>query len=484
MVLNKKKRTVFFWIFFVLFFIVGFFLILYVNNIKIDFKHKKILQTGGIFLKVQPKKNISVYLDNKKQDISSLTIFQRLFFDNLFPKKYNLKVEKNGYFQWQKNLDVKAGIVTAASHIILLPKNIESIAKKNKIKDFDYSWFLNSKYILFAKDATSSFNLFIYSLEKNAAIFIAKIKKQTKIKSIKPFFNNKGLILLEIKAKKSYYYLIDISNIEKNKISTYLLPMAIPNIAKDKLLKISLLENKPILILVYQNSVYFYNIKTKTKKLILKTNYLKNIFISNQNVFFITKNKFLMLSSFLNEPETIFNKNKASIFSSTTKLTYSSKSNNLAFLTNKCLYLYNLDKKLFFSLEEKKFTSSSLPMLCSDNIKNIFFDSSGKKIIVNLTDRINVYYLANYFSDYIHKTGEYDILPFKAVETIWYKDGNHFFIKDNKNNLLFSEIDTRDTINAYTITDKIIDFYYSRNQNTLFILKKGVLVTIDLEKYL
>ncbi len=483
--LTKRKRTAFFWIFFGLFLIIGLFLIAYVNNIKIDFQHKRIIQTGGIFLKVTPKKDINVYLDNQKQDIGPLAVFQRLFFDNLFPKKYSLKVEKDGYFSWQKNLDVKEGIVTAASHIILLPKNIEKFSKKYKLNSFKYSWFLNKNYLFLAEETTSSFKAFIYNVESASTTPLIKIKKKPTTEILKPGLNKDNLIFFKIKDRSfKKYYLIDISNISKNKISAYLLPEAIPDKPKGKLIDINFSPNKKFLILAYQNSIYRYNPKTKTKELLLKTNNLKKVFINHSNIFFIDDNGLTMLSSLLNKPKIIISKKAFKELSSSTNIIFSNETKNLAFLNNYCLYVYNTGKNKFFPYQKLSLATSPKPMVCNKKIEQIFFSPDGKKIVATLKDKIIIFYLVDYFLDYIHKAGEYDVLPVSASKIEWYKDFNHLLIKDKSNNFLFAEIDTRDNTNIYKLDKSIKNFFYDIKKNTLFILKKGYLFRIELEKYL
>jgi len=122
--MTKKVRTILFIVSLVLFLLSAPTLIFYSQGYRVDFQLPeggiKITQTGGIFLKVIPKQ-VKVYLDGKLKKKTDF-FFGSALIENLLPKKYKVEVYKEGYFSWQKNLEVKEKKVTEAKNIILFPE--------------------------------------------------------------------------------------------------------------------------------------------------------------------------------------------------------------------------------------------------------------------------------------------------------------------------------------------------------------------------
>ncbi|MEK7192401.1 MAG: hypothetical protein AAB646_02725 [Patescibacteria group bacterium] len=134
--MSRKIRKVLFYGLMALFLILGPGIILYANGWRVDFKNWKPVKVGGIFLE-NYENDMSVFINNKQ-------VFGSLL-SNLLPAGYDVKIEKNGYYTWRKNLIVNPTIVTEEK-IILVPSKIESqLAIGEKITDF----WNNGKIILY-----------------------------------------------------------------------------------------------------------------------------------------------------------------------------------------------------------------------------------------------------------------------------------------------------------------------------------------------
>lgn len=75
-------------------------LLLYSQGYRFDFEKRKIVQTGGLFIKTLPKQ-AEVYINGKFIKKTDL-IFGSLFVQNLLPKKYEIEIKKEGFFSWKK----------------------------------------------------------------------------------------------------------------------------------------------------------------------------------------------------------------------------------------------------------------------------------------------------------------------------------------------------------------------------------------------
>jgi len=98
------------------------YIILYSLGYRVDFKKFKIVATGGIYIKALPQE-VDIIIDdtiNKTTGIFSNTVFVQ----NLLPEKHSILIKKDGYYDYQKNLDVSEKSVTKLEHVLLFKKNI------------------------------------------------------------------------------------------------------------------------------------------------------------------------------------------------------------------------------------------------------------------------------------------------------------------------------------------------------------------------
>ena len=113
---KKFKRTLFITAF--LFFLVSApTLIFYSQGYRFDFANKKIVKTGGLFLKVSPP-GVNIYIDHNLSNKTNF-FFDSAFIDGLTPKKYQITIKKDGYYNWTKTLSVKEKQVSEAKNILL-----------------------------------------------------------------------------------------------------------------------------------------------------------------------------------------------------------------------------------------------------------------------------------------------------------------------------------------------------------------------------
>lgn len=134
--MTTKTRTVIFLISFLLFLVVTPGIVFYTQGYRFDAKNRKVVQTGGIFIKATPQ-GAEVYLNGrfkKKTDF----LFGQMFIGNLLPGTYEISVKKDGYIPWQKELEVQEKQLTTAQHIFLFPTNPSWIFLKENVQQL---WF-------------------------------------------------------------------------------------------------------------------------------------------------------------------------------------------------------------------------------------------------------------------------------------------------------------------------------------------------------
>jgi len=130
--MSKKIRLIILIVCVILFFIITPYIIGYSLGYRIDFEQKKIVATGGIYLRAWPSP-ADVYIDSKPAGKTSL-MTNSIFTQNLLPKNHVVLIKKEGYFNYQKTLLVKEKEATKLEHILLIKKdiNFEAITDKTQ----------------------------------------------------------------------------------------------------------------------------------------------------------------------------------------------------------------------------------------------------------------------------------------------------------------------------------------------------------------
>jgi len=222
---KTQKKILFFAL--VLFFILSsLFFVFYSQGYRFDFKNKRVVQTGGLFLKITPS-GAEIYLNGKYLKKTNF-LFNSLFLNNLIPQKYTIQIKKDGYHSWEKTLPIEELKVTEAKYIILFPKkidfqNVEGNVKqifpspsnehfilKQKIKNGWQLVLLSSslkKEVLLKEEDISSF----FQAQKTKSKKVLS-KKAPNIQNI-IWANDERKILLQLdNEKQTRYFLINLEN--------------------------------------------------------------------------------------------------------------------------------------------------------------------------------------------------------------------------------------------------------------------------------
>jgi len=131
--MSKRTRTILFIICVVIFALATPVVVFYSQGYRFDFETKKIVQTGAFYFKVSPR-NAEIYLNNKPKAKTSIFTNSALI-ENLVPKTYGVEIKKQGYYTWQKNLEVKERQVTEAKNVVLIPENPNFIILATSTKE-------------------------------------------------------------------------------------------------------------------------------------------------------------------------------------------------------------------------------------------------------------------------------------------------------------------------------------------------------------
>ena len=133
--MTKRMRTVLFIVCVVLFVLVAPSVIFYSQGYRFDFETRRVVQTGGIYLRAS-QRNAEIYLNGKLKDTTSIFTNSRLI-ENLLPKTYSVEIKKEGYHTWQKNLEVREKQVAEAKNVLLIRQNPDFSLVATSTKEID-----------------------------------------------------------------------------------------------------------------------------------------------------------------------------------------------------------------------------------------------------------------------------------------------------------------------------------------------------------
>jgi len=127
--MTKKTRLIILLICVLFFLVITPSIVLYSLGYRVDFEQKRIVATGGVYLKVWPQP-AEIFIDSKLGGKTN-TFSGSVFVQNLLPKQHNVLIKKDGYFSYQKTLDVKEKEVVKLEHVVLFKENIPFELLKN-----------------------------------------------------------------------------------------------------------------------------------------------------------------------------------------------------------------------------------------------------------------------------------------------------------------------------------------------------------------
>jgi hypothetical protein len=233
--MKNWQRKILFSFFLFLFLILGPSLVLYSLGFRFDFEKKKITQTGGIFVKAMPKE-VEIYVDGKLAKRTDF-FFGSALIENLLPKKHKIEIKKEGYFPWEKELEIEEKRVTEIRNLVLFQKNLNFSPLSKNVEDF---WFSpDGKKIILREKENEKWSLKLYSIENKVKSHLLEendiSKENVEILNLK-FSENSNEIEIEARVGKEIReFLLDltkpsqIKEIEKTKIPENILCYQIKN---------------------------------------------------------------------------------------------------------------------------------------------------------------------------------------------------------------------------------------------------------------
>src|SRR3989344_6775285 len=456
--MTKKQKFILFSVLVILFFLIAPLAIFYSQGYRFDFEKRRVFHTGGFDFKAYPRR-AEVYLSGKfikKTDFLS----GAAFIENLLPEKYKVEIKKEEYFPWEKNLEVKEGLVTESKNIFLILKNPQfNLLSKNVEDFFSLPEFEN---LILKKNDNEGWVLYLLDFQSNTEIPLLREKeigKKAEISDLK-FSEDGKKILLKISGKKPAYFIFEID--KKNLISLDFL------VNSTEIIEISNLSFNPD-----DSQQIFFIQKRKEKNSLFSAAYLEreisnplleNILsysIFDGSLFGLGKNGFLFQSDLTGRKISDFNREAFSL----------KKGVEYEILVFQRKIFLKEDGDLFsFDQDTQSFKK------ISEKTKGVKLSPDLRKLVYFTDYEIGIFFLRDIEKEQPQRKKGEKLFLIRFSEKIenlfWYT--SHYLVFNVGKVIKIAEIDDRDRLNMYDIGEfSNPQIFWNKVNEKLYVLDEG-----------
>lgn len=457
----------------------AFFLILtatlyYSFGYKYDPSTGKSFQTGAIVIKAVPTDAVITKDGEKIQKggflSNILTTFVKI--ENLEPKTYDIKAYKDGYYEWEKHAQIKAGQVEKFETIVLLKKDYTRLPFFTDVTlpDSKKVWISTDQSLIAFYGTVGNYEgLFLLDLESEEQKLVLDKSQLTIMGDLQDvkWTEDNGKII--VKTSESLY-LIDL----RDSFKAYLI-----NAAASRILNQS--PDAPIAVsgksIIYSQGGFVYLFNYETKQIRLAASGIDNYYVYQGNLYLFKTSKdagvpalfSLSLGDSLQEESKVGD--MGSDYDVKIPFTIQRYGSYTMILANGVLFLSDSD------LPAKKINS---------NVKEARFFHGGQRILYFNDNEIWVYYVEDKISQPVKDKGENELLTRfsgKIGNIYTYSDEEHIFFEES-GIMKFAELDGRDNRNIFDVLENPDKqkIFYLRNKSYLCYIASGKIYRIDLKE--
>lgn len=183
--MSLRFRRLTYLIFILLFLVFAPLMILHTAGYRYNWQKSKVEEVGVLLIDVKPKDS-RLYLND-----APLGKDRPLRLTNLLPNYYFIRAEKDGYFPWQKNLEIKSRLSTLLYDIALFKKNSPRLLIDGQIKTF--RWSPKGKKLAYAADGA----VWLKTKEEEAKLIFQPPALSAQTDYQLTWSNNEQFLLLE-----------------------------------------------------------------------------------------------------------------------------------------------------------------------------------------------------------------------------------------------------------------------------------------------
>ena len=448
--MSKKTRTFLFYSCVILFLIAAPLVLLYFQGYRIDLNPPKdgsiLTQTGGLYFKIIPAQTI-VSIDGKTTKKSDF-FFSDVFIKNLLPKTYNIKITKDGYFSWEKNLEVKKNLVTEAKNVVLIPQNADLQTITDGVQDFfispDGTKIIYKKTNALGKN--DNWSLIIFDTNKNAEIFLTD---NTKLAQVNADFekiwwlpDSKRILLETIINEAPKYFVFDIEN-QSPASSISPTPIVLDALRDAQNVSFDY-QNPSRIFYIRNNNVYYIDYKTKIVRGPIFSQTTTSVLaysIYKDGLFILDSNGFILSTDLVGRTLSKINTKPFSV----------KKETGYEIIMNfPDIFIKENDNLFYYNREIGTFEN------IVNYVDEVAFSRDSKKMLIYTSNEIWVRYMTNVLDQPAKKIGELQLvarLSDGINNVFWLTD--HYLIFNTKDKIKIAEIDDRDKFQIWDFADLV-----------------------------
>lgn len=452
--MTKKIRLIILAFCVICFFVIAPYIILYSLGYRIDFENRKIVATGGIYVRTFPTAE-QIIIDSKISEKPGM-FNNSVFVQSLLPKDHTVLVQKNGYYDYYKTLPVLEKEVTKLENVLLIKKAIAFVSIDNSVDYFSLA--PNNRNLLAAYTNTKGIDFKYFSLGNTTVPPATLLKQSGKVSSIK-WSDDSNLALITLQTSKATLYFIFDSSKQTQ-------PLTQISLLDKTSQQISFNPQNPQEIFFTKNKI-LYSLKNNKATAVITG--VAAYAIDNGNIVWLSFEGLLhksdnsgklleTMSSALTAP-TINSRNKILITSGQIFVDY-----------NGNLSLLDQNNKILESI--------------SENVTEMKISPDGKKLLHYSDSNISYYDIPTAKNEVLFSDN-----AGKITDCFWVN--NDYIILSSGDRVIISEIDYRGNINIVTlpatidigggeiINVKSPQIFFNRQDNKLYILTEKILLVSE-----
>lgn len=209
--MNLRYRRIIYITFISVFAILVPIIILYTTGFRYNFKNHKIEKTGILYIESMPKDAL-IYINDKYEDKTPSR------FARLLPDTYKVRVEKDGYYSWQKELEVKSNLTTFSKNIVLFKNNLPTSKIEGKINILATS--PNRDKIIYSLIKENVEELRLLNLKNQSDFLIKNLNYQTynQIEFVEWSLSQNKALIKQVIGDFNKYLIVDIETLKIKEI--------------------------------------------------------------------------------------------------------------------------------------------------------------------------------------------------------------------------------------------------------------------------
>lgn len=208
--MDKKARFIILLVCAVLFLIMAPYLAMYSMGYRLNFETWEVTATGGIYVSATPQAS-EIIIDSSNS--KKLGIFSNsVFVQDLIPEAHTVLIKKDGYFDYQKTLDVVENEVAKLEKVILFKNTTQYDLDLEEVESFSIS--PDKRSVLAESTNTQSLDFYYFSAgsPETKTTYSLPLKYTSVLDVIWSQDSKKALIKTQSSAGVSAYYLLDFSS--------------------------------------------------------------------------------------------------------------------------------------------------------------------------------------------------------------------------------------------------------------------------------